>query len=408
MGISRLVDVEAGVGDAGEPDERRRGPGLGRDGVRARSGRSSVSAAASAASVHSRSSTSISTSGCSRRRSARPAPGTARAPARGRSRRGDAPVDVDLASIGHHVGGAAAGDQRGVHRGPAGERVLEVGEHLGQPQQEPRHRGDRVHPSMRLRAVGGLPEGGRGEPGAASFGEPELQLARLADDARVLVEQAALPQHLRAVDAGELLVGGEVEHERAASVDPRPTERRGRRERRRDRPLHVGRAAPDEPSVVDRSPAHGSRRPGVGRAGRHDVEVAVPRQARAGRRPRSRRPRWGGPRRSARSAGSAPSPREDRRTATSAASSSVPPGFSLRAAISARAKRERPRPDRRPRRRPRPGSTAHLPWRAMLPPDDLAGALQAALEPRSPTRAGGRATGSPRCWRRCASSPSRP
>ena len=277
-GDLRLVDVEAGVGDAGEPDRRRCGPGLGRDGVPSDPDDLGVGGGLGGVGPFAKFDVDLQLRvvplqvGDQRQERRAHLFGVGLAG-------GDAPVDVDLAAIGHHVGGAAAADQRGVDRGAAGERMLQIGEHLGQAEQEPGHRRDRVDASMRLRAVGGLPVRGRGEPGAASLGQPQLEFAGLAHDARVLIEEAALPQHLRAVDAGQLLVGGEVEHQGAAAFDPRPHEGRRRRERRPDRPLHVGRATPHEPSVVDRS-RPGIRRPGVGRSGRHDVEVAVPRQVR--------------------------------------------------------------------------------------------------------------------------------
>ena len=183
---------------------------------------------------------------------------------------------------------------------------------------------------MRRRAVRG-----RGDPRAAALGQPDRELARLADDRSVLCQQPAFPQHLRAVDAGQLLVGREMERDRAPARRSRP----GAGPPRRRAPPRSG------PSCRTRRGRSAARRPPRPRTGRrpgvegsrgHDVEVAVPRQRRpvagADRRHDARPSRLAtddlGRRRRARSRMPA---------ATAAASSSVPPGFSEGAAIKARA-----------------------------------------------------------------------
>ena len=136
--------------------------------------------------------------------------------------------------------------------------------------------------------------------------------------------------------AGELLVGGQVEDERAARSACLARRKRGRgRERRRDRPFHVGRPPADEASRVVDLARPGVMAPGVERSGRHDIEVAVPREARAGavadRRDHARAACVG-----SHDLRRGPEAREDL-ARHRAASSSVPPGFSLFAAMSARA-----------------------------------------------------------------------
>ena len=121
----------------------------------------------------------------------------------------------------------------------------------GEPQHQPSHRRDRVHAQLGLGAVRRRASRGRGDPRAASLGQPDPEVARLADDARVLHEHAAIPQHLGPVDAHVLLVGGEVERQRARQVDAGATDRRGGGERGGDRTLHVGGAAADQSAVLD-------------------------------------------------------------------------------------------------------------------------------------------------------------
>ena len=214
----------------------------------------------------------------------------------------DATVDVDLAPVGHDVGGAAARDQGGVHGRGADERVLPVGQHLGQPQQEPRHRRDRVHASMRLRAVGRRAVGGGGEPGAAALGEADLQLARLADDRGVLGRAARAPTapSCRAMPASSSSAARWNTSEpadRRAGPSRAPTPRRA--------PPRSG------PSCRRRPGRRGGRRRRprrpTGRAARCRASRRAPRRGGRSRRGsdpprrRSRRRRSGGPRRSARS-----------------------------------------------------------------------------------------------------------
>ncbi len=178
-----------------------------------------------------------------------------------------------------------------------------------------------------------------------------------------------------------------------------PAQRGRRRERRRDRALHVGRATPDQPPVVDRA-GPGIVRPGVGRAGGHDVEVAVPRQRGAGAVP-DRGDHAGASR-------VGPHDRAGRRPgrgriaqATSAASSSVPPGFSLGAAISARANATTSSGSTAPTAavgaRDRGFDRLTLPWRAMVHCRGSRRSAAGGARARSPAAAGGPGTDSPRC-----------
>ena len=240
-------------------------------------------------------------------------------------------------------------------------------------------------PRSGWRAVGGRAAGGDREPGAAALCQSDLQVTGLADDARVLVDQPAVPHHLRAVDAADLLVGGEVVAQRA---------RRASTPARRIAAPAASAAAigpfmshaprPIRRRLVD-DPVPRRTCPGPGVARGNHIEVAVPGEVRAfagaDRRHHARTARVG----AERSRG--PAPRAARTSAaTAAAASSVPPGFSDRAAISARARRSTSSGStastaaataRRGRDLARPA----LPWRPMVPVPDVRSALRAALEP---------------------------
>ena len=106
----------------------------------------------------------------------------------------------------------------------------------------------------------------------------DLQVARLAHDRRALCEQSSVAEHLRAVGAGEFLVGHQMElSDPASSIPARTTadaaasaaatglscrRRRGRSASRR------------------RPPRERVDRPGVQRSRRHRVEVSVPGEGR--------------------------------------------------------------------------------------------------------------------------------
>ena len=222
--------------------------------------------------------------------------------------RDDPAVDLDDAAVGDDVGSAPALDDRRVHGRSPDERMLEVGQDLLDPEQEPRHRGDRAHAEVRRGAVRRLAASGGGDPRAAAFGQGEVQVRRLADDGRVLVEEAAFEQDLGPVQAGELLVGREVET-RAGRRARRPSDGspRPRRARSRCRP-----SCPPPPARSARR-----RRPR-----RRTVDAATPRglrrarrrggrstRAPAGRRCRTARRRSGVPRRRGRSRGRRRAPR---------------------------------------------------------------------------------------------------
>ena len=120
-------------------------------------------------------------------------------------------------------------DQRRVDGGPAAQRVLEVGQHLGQAQQVARHRGDRVDAAIGLRPVRRRPVRGRRDPRATALGKPDREIARLPDDRGPLCQEPAFPQHLRAVDPRQLLVGRQVEGDPPRPARSRPGARRPRR-----------------------------------------------------------------------------------------------------------------------------------------------------------------------------------
>ena len=247
--------------------------------------------------------------------------------------------------------------------------VLEVGQCLGQPQQEQRHRRDRVHASMGLRPVGRLSERGRGEPGSAALSEADLQLARLPDDRRVLGEEAPLQAPRPCRPASSSSAARWNTSEPASGVPAR--RRAAAAASAADRALHVGGARPTSRPSSSIVPPHGSwcQVPRIRPARRPDAvqaKLGEPAPIEAYSADRSR---------TARSQAASSSVRIS--LATPAASSSVHRGSrsSPRSAPEHRRARRRGRQPRR-RRRARP----HLPWRAMLHADVLA-ALAAALEP---------------------------
>ena len=185
-----------------------------------------------------------------------------------------------------------------------------------------------------MRAVRRRAPGGGGDPGAAALGQADLQLARLADDAGVLVEQPRssstfVPCSPRAPRRRR---GG------TSACPPARSRRDGsprRGERRRDRALHVGGAPADQPAVLDVA-LPGTCRQVSRRLRRARRRGGRSTRASAVRPSRSTRPRSAGRRRRGRSRAIAPSAVR-MSAATAAASSSVPPGFSQGAAIRARA-----------------------------------------------------------------------
>ena len=206
---------------------------------------------------------------------------------------------------GDDVGSAPALDHRRVHRRSPDERMLEVGQDLLDPQQEPRHRGDRAHAELRGGPVRRRAASGGGDPRAAALGEGEVQFGRLADDGRVLVEEAAFQQDLRPVQA------------RRAPRRPRGADRAGRRARRRNggspRP-RPGRSRwrpscrpPLVRSAVHRRPRRRTADAATSRGrprGRRRGDRST--RARAGRRSRTSRRRSAGPPRRGRSSGRRP------------------------------------------------------------------------------------------------------
>ena len=114
-GGSRVVDVEASVGDAGEADVREHRAAFGGDRPAGRA-RDGLSGAASAASVHASISNLDVDLGCSRGCPSAAVEGCQHL-RRSRLARDDPPVDVDLAAVGDDVRRASALDQRGVHGG---------------------------------------------------------------------------------------------------------------------------------------------------------------------------------------------------------------------------------------------------------------------------------------------------
>ncbi len=293
-----------------------------------------VSGAASAASVHASIANVRSTSGCSREMSVRQALERRQHLRRIRLARDDPPVDDELAAIGDDVGGVPPRDDRGVRARTPDERVLAIGEHLRQAQHEPGHRRDRVDPEVGLGAVGARALRGGDDPRAAALGQPDAEVARLADDARVLDEQAAVEQDLGAVQAHVLLVGGQVERQ-ACPPSSTPARRIAAAAASADATGPFMSAEPRPISLPSSTaPSHG---PCPQFAGRPRARRRGGRSTRGTAAPRSRST----PPRSAvapRAGSSRARPIAARMpAATAAASSSVPPGFSLGAATSARA-----------------------------------------------------------------------
>ncbi len=232
--------------------------------------------------------------------------------------RDDPAVDLDDAAVGHHVGSAPALDDRRVHGRSPDERMLEVGQDLLDPEEEPRHRGDRAHAEVRRGAVRRLAASGGGDPRAPPFGQGEVQVRRLADDGRVLVEVARVrtgPWSRAGRRAPRRPRGGDRAGQRArrpSDGSPRPRQARSRcrlscppppaRSARRRRPRR---------RTVDAATPRGLRR-GRRRGGRST-------RAPAGRRCRTARRRSGVPRRRVRSRasrrdlGGSPSRRRPRR-----------------------------------------------------------------------------------------------
>ena len=178
----------------------------------------------------------------------------------------DAAVDDQLAPIRDDVGCAAARDHRGVHARPADERVLAVGEHLGEPQDQPGHRRDRVHAQVRLGAVRRRASRGRGDPGAAPLGQADPEVARFADDARVLRRACrgpTAPSSRRCPCVPRRRPGGTSACPRGrCRRDGSPRRRRARRRPdpscRRSRGRSVGRPRPRPPTA--RGPSSTGRR----------------------------------------------------------------------------------------------------------------------------------------------------
>ena len=246
----------------------------------------------------------------------------------------DTPVDVDLTPVRHDVGGAAPFDDGGVHRRATHERVFDVGEHFGQPQQEPGHRRDRVHASVRLRAMGCLPEGCRREPCAPSLGEPDLQLTRFTHDRASWVSRPrSQSTFVPCTPASSSSAARWKTSDPASGVPARRSADAAARAAPIGPFMSRGAAADEATVVVDVS---GPRivPPCVEGTGRHDVEVAVPREAGPLPVP-SDATTLGRPAPNERSRASLPLLRGCR-SRRPPPRSSVPPGFSLFAAISAR------------------------------------------------------------------------
>ena len=150
-----VVDVEAGVGDAGEADVGRGAPRSAAIACRACPA-IAESAAASAASVQPSIRNVRSTSGWSFAIAAASRSNGASTSARIRLARDDAAVDDQLAAIGDDVRCAAARDQRGVHARPPTSGCSRSGSTSASRQDQPSHRRDRVHAEV--------PAGSRARP----------------------------------------------------------------------------------------------------------------------------------------------------------------------------------------------------------------------------------------------------
>ena len=276
------------------------------------------------------------TSGCVRRRSSITRPERGASTASGSClARDHPPVDVDRCS------GRA---RRSARCRPAISAALTVGRPASgcsgsgstscEPQQEARHRGDRVHPEVRRRAVRGRAERGRREPRAAALrrGRAGARSARPRSRRPGRAAHAPrAPSSRGSPRAPRRRPGGA---RGPAELDARPADRGGRGERGRDRALHVARAPPDQASVDDLAREgrrrHVSASPRERCRGGRSTRATGRSRRRSGRRATAGRPRPDRPRRWRRAPPGCP-------PATAAASSSVPPGFSEGRRSSARA-----------------------------------------------------------------------
>ncbi len=314
--------------------------------------------------------------------------------------RDDPAVDLDDAAVGDDVGSAPALDHRRVHRRSPHERMLDVGQDLLDPEEEPRHRGDRAHAEVRGGAVCGRAASGRGDPGAAAFGEGDVQLRRLADDGRVLVEVAAFA-------AGPSCRAG-----RRAPRRPRGAGRACRRARRRSGgsprrrrarprwhpscpPRPVRSAGPSTTSAPNGGCRHVEGSP-AGTTSRWPFHASAGR-----RRSRSARPRSGAPPRRGRSRACAEVLEDLHRDRGH--------GVLGAARVLARRRDEPARETRAPRRGPparrRLERPPPLPWRRMYRSDVRARLRAASIRVPRPRRV--RATGSPPCCCPSSSGPAR-